>query len=848
MKISETSYRMLFVFVFLFIFIGGKNEIFAQKTATLWEDKLKSTLKNTKDPEQKLVLACEIAQEMTEYDNEKAFKLIEKYEKEIITQNYKEAHIALFLARGEILRLRGRGSEAIKQQEKALEIAKKLKNDKFINKIKRDIANTLSNLTRYSDAQKILENAHEWYKKNDPYGRDCAILVNYLAINTLRQGRYTQALSYSQEAKKIFENIPDLNNQIKMLNNVALIQKNMGFKQEALEKYLLALQQQSQSRENHRQMVTLLLNLGNLYVSPLDTLNFDTAENSYKKAIKIAITIKDTMQIVAMYEAFAKFHAYKNDITKVTNYVKEGYFFIQQTKNYLEEGYYLIRTADAFLKMSMQNEALKNIEKALESFKKNNAEEAIIQALSKLAMSLSQQKNFKNAQIYALDAWERARKNNNQIMPQLYLNILDNYIGLGEFEKGEEWGIMAEKKMLEDNIINFVQHIYFSLYESNVKRKNYEKALYWHEKYHKTYKANNQQDILKNMQEMQTLYNFKGQEKENDFLKKINELNQKQLKQNNIVIFFMALLLFVVMIVGYFLYKNGKKLKKAMNVIQQNNNEITEQNNEIQTQKEHLDEAMQDLENLNQALNIQNQELQTLNDVKTRIFSMISHDMRNPLGNLKAVLELSQTGALPENEKAFLFKRLTIDVERVYDFLNTLLFWARSQMEGFFLQMIQIHAHTNIEKILHIIENQAQQKSISLKNRASIDILLTTDKDILNVIILNLLTNALKFTKKNGIVSIEVSLKNENVLFTIKDTGIGIPLEHQPKIFGVNKFTTYGTNKEKGSGFGLSLCKDFVQLLGGKIYFESVENQGTTFFVEIPQFPQNNFDEVGLTE
>jgi signal transduction histidine kinase len=103
-----------------------------------------------------------------------------------------------------------------------------------------------------------------------------------------------------------------------------------------------------------------------------------------------------------------------------------------------------------------------------------------------------------------------------------------------------------------------------------------------------------------------------------------------------------------------------------------------------------------------------------------------------------------------------------------------------------------------------------------------------------NIILLNLISNALKFTPNAGKIEIYASQENGFVKIAVQDNGVGIAPENTENIFGKSRFTTEGTQKEKGTGFGLTLCRDFVQILGGRIYFESVLGKGTTFFVEIP--------------
>jgi signal transduction histidine kinase len=128
------------------------------------------------------------------------------------------------------------------------------------------------------------------------------------------------------------------------------------------------------------------------------------------------------------------------------------------------------------------------------------------------------------------------------------------------------------------------------------------------------------------------------------------------------------------------------------------------------------------------------------------------------------------------------------------------------------------------------------EKEQLIRYKINSDLNVCIDANVVDTVIRNLLTNAVKFTPKGGIITIEAGLKHKkNLQIAVTDTGIGIPSDIIPELFTVNeKKGRPGTNREKSSGLGLMICKEFVELLGGTIWVESTEFKGSTFYIEIP--------------
>lgn len=256
-----------------------------------------------------------------------------------------------------------------------------------------------------------------------------------------------------------------------------------------------------------------------------------------------------------------------------------------------------------------------------------------------------------------------------------------------------------------------------------------------------------------------------------------------------------------VLVVSIFLTFNIRNKKKI-------NNQLREQKDEIQQK---------------------NKQLGKLNRVKDKFFSIISHDLKAPFQSLSGVLELMSMNALSDKEIKSLFKDLKIKFDGTNDLLENLLNWAKMQMKETSYEPNTLKLQEAINNELQVIQG-FKAKNIELENKVDSLNKVYADINMLRLVVRNLVNNAIKFTNQKGKIEILSEDMGDFVCISVKDNGVGISKENLSKIFNTEKtFTTPGTELEKGTGLGLSLCKEFVEMNGGKIWVESKEGNGSTF-------------------
>jgi len=233
----------------------------------------------------------------------------------------------------------------------------------------------------------------------------------------------------------------------------------------------------------------------------------------------------------------------------------------------------------------------------------------------------------------------------------------------------------------------------------------------------------------------------------------------------------------------------------------------------------------------------QAEELKDLNATKDKFFSIISHDLKGPFNSILGFSEL-----LLENWKEY--DELTMEKSlqtisrasrQTFELLENLLLWSRTQSGRLEFQPEVIDLQNKVEENIRLLEMQAQKKNIQLFSTINHHPGIVADNNMLDTILRNLLTNAIKFTPHGGRISVSDTHKGDHIAISITDTGIGIAAENLENIFKIdNKTSTLGTDREKGSGIGLILCKEFIEKHGGNIRVESEPGKGSRFTFTLP--------------
>ncbi len=235
-----------------------------------------------------------------------------------------------------------------------------------------------------------------------------------------------------------------------------------------------------------------------------------------------------------------------------------------------------------------------------------------------------------------------------------------------------------------------------------------------------------------------------------------------------------------------------------------------------------------------QAVDQKNQQLDNLNKVKDKIFSSIAHDVRSPLSSIQGLLSLMNLNVLSQDELQKIIIELSARVNTTTSLLENLLNWSRNQIATAKANPVKSNVKKLANECFELYHNNAVEKNITLVNKIPDSSEIFADEEMIKIILRNLISNAIKFTRLNGEVKVE-AIPQENILcISVSDTGVGIPQANLDKIFSFDTKSTQGTAQEKGTGLGLVLCKEFIEKNGGKIWVDSLQDKGSTFSFTVP--------------
>lgn len=387
-------------------------------------------------------------------------------------------------------------------------------------------------------------------------------------------------------------------------------------------------------------------------------------------------------------------------------------------------------------------------------------------------------------------------------MTEAYLNLKKDSIAevyaLNAFDLSKKIGLRAGIKNSTQKLAKIFK-----------RKKDFEKSLWYHEIYQATYESLSATSNEKALNMLKTRVAY-DQQKQQLILD-----NEKALAEQKIYIYIFIVILFIFAIITFLIHRNEQEQKKL--------------NLELRNNKSDLEEKQAYLNDLNQT--------------KNKLFSIIGHDLRGPIGAFQGLLKLFKEGEMTKDEFLNFVPKLKVDIDTISFTLNNLLSWGQTQMNG----SITRHSVTNLDCIVEeniaLLSEIAEAKNITLVNRIEPNCQIWSDPNQIDIIIRNLLSNALKFTPNNGQIIIGAIQKIKTCEIYVKDNGMGMSEDIISKLFEKDSnHTTYGTNDEKGTGLGLSLCKEMVEKNNGKIWVHSALGKGSSFYFTIPRI-QNRYKE-----
>jgi signal transduction histidine kinase len=254
----------------------------------------------------------------------------------------------------------------------------------------------------------------------------------------------------------------------------------------------------------------------------------------------------------------------------------------------------------------------------------------------------------------------------------------------------------------------------------------------------------------------------------------------------------------------------------------------------------HYANAYKNLEHLNQNLERivedRSGQLITANTVKDRLLSVVSHDIKSPLNSLRGVLQVYNKGAITRDEFDNFTKHLENDLSKTSMLVENLLYWTASQLKGIEVRNESFDLYLLVEENTQLFETIASNKNITLKHNAKRNTIVNSDRNIVNLVLRNVLSNAIKFSYEGSVINIFVEVEHGLLRIIVEDQGIGMDEQTIKKLFSPElTVSSRGTQNEKGTGLGLALCHDYIEKAGGQLVVESAKGEGSRFIIILLQ-------------
>lgn len=246
-----------------------------------------------------------------------------------------------------------------------------------------------------------------------------------------------------------------------------------------------------------------------------------------------------------------------------------------------------------------------------------------------------------------------------------------------------------------------------------------------------------------------------------------------------------------------------------------------------------------ELKKAQQEIRNKNEELLNLNSIKDRLFSIIAHDLRNPLNTIIGYSDMLEgfEKSCHDEEALEMIKTINKTANNTSALLENLLHWAVTQSGQLDLACQPVRIEDLIKNAITFYKIQSREKKIKIEYNCNISEKVNTDANMVSVVLFNLIANAIKFSHPGGMIRIEAIKTAGDVKISVSDQGTGMGEDIKEQIFkGKIHQSTRGTLKEKGTGLGLSLCKELTEILGGSIWFESEKGIGSTFYFTVPDY------------
>lgn len=626
-----------------------------------------------------------------------------------------------------------------------------------------------------------------------------------IALSALNQyADFTRSQEYTDEALGLAEKLDDPEMKVAAYQSKAFLLTSNG-------NYSGSLKYDNLSLENDillKDSVNIARDYNNIGDDYYDLGEYDDAFFNFTQSHRIASAVHDTLRMLIAYHNVGRVFKELGQYEQALDHLNLAKKMSLQQKD--EEGipYAYDEIGDVQLRKNEYDSALKTLALALKFARKLDVKVLEPKIHSKLATVYFRKGDFERARAYYDSAYALSNLTNDRFAVaevELGRGILYTNEGLYDEALDKIEGSLTVAKELNARVLEIKCFNQLSLLWE--MKGDFKKALLYYKEYKQLEDSLFSQEMQGKLLRDQLRFETESRDSRIAFLSELQILQRGELKKQefvrNILVVVMALSVILLLTV----YRSGRR-RRQINMLLLKHQQETEKRSE---------------------------ELERLNQVKDKFFSIISHDLRSPINALSGLLDLLDKGAVSEEELPKHVKELKARFNHTRTLLNNLLDWTLLQMDKLNLQASKIDIHSIVEENILLLSS-VQVKDVTLVNEVPQNAIGFADSNTINLVIRNLMTNAIKFTNDGGQVTINAKDNGAEWLINVTDNGVGINPEVLEMLFDKTApYTTRGTANEKGTGLGLILCKEFIEKNGGKIWVESEVDKGSTFYFTLPK-------------
>jgi signal transduction histidine kinase/Tfp pilus assembly protein PilF len=704
--------------------------------------------------------------------------------------------------------------------QKALSLAQKSGNDTMVIQSKLVLGSNIRLRGKNDEAFALFQDALQLARKIEYRRGICQALIESGAIE-YKRGKYERSGKIFFDALAIAEREGYTELQATALNQIGKYLHTTGHFEESVSYYKRAIAIYK-NQGNRMQSASVLLSLGKTYNNDG---NLYMALRCYLDAYATCEKTNNYVNLADVCNHLGTIYLTLDQPEKSMEYHRKALAYRVELNTPEGMANSFNNIGKVFLVKNMPDSAEVYFGKALKNCEQIEYTKGKVKALNNLGKVYNLRSDYIAAKRYLLQSLEIAQQSGYDAgIAEASLELGNAHLGLNQSDTARQsFGLCLEKAKAA-NLTQLYHHAYWGLYQCFLRQNNLTKSLEYYILFAEAEKKLMKTEDNQRLAELRISFETEKKEKDNEVLRKDNELKQMTILHKNAFIWMFIIALFFTIAFAIMFYFRFENKKKANRRLEQLNNQVTKQNLEFARL---------------------NKELEKANREKDKIFSIITHELRNPLywfQNLTEMLSLKYSTMPPEKVQKTL-GALDESAKNAFHLMDNLLHWSRSRLN----RITPVISEHPLEKLVfestRMYDTILKQKNIQLITNLSGDSFIMVDADLFMCVVRNLVSNAIKFTPKNGTIEINADQERKHYVISVSDSGIGIDHKHKKSIFKSNPNSiSVGLMNEKGSGFGLKLCKEFVKMNGGKIWVADATGSGSCFCFTVPSSLRSNLN------